>query len=570
MTRTAKYAEDQESLPATCNCIGYNGAQEGHRPRIISGVKRRNCSKIRVHDSGTTCAMEDPDGADGPDIMTSTEPQAQPDSTVQTKPKRVIARRLAISFALVSIVSVAMCGMLIALIGQVSGLVANMRTGETAIRESLVFATSIREQYIHQAHWIIEQDPHHLEHYQEWVEGLWRGGEKLQTLVPESERWRVTQVIEDSHALDEVFKDFLVPAMNRGDRTGVVKYHKQADELSQRATKQADFIARSVEQRMAMDHTSATQMTRVGLLTGATCVFLVLSLSVVFTIRLRRAVLNPLEVLSSAARRFGSGDFESRVGPVGEGELRAVATAFDRMAEELETREQQLIESERMAAIGQLAAGVAHEVNNPIQVIRGYLKTMTPDTPFDVLEEELRILDEEASACQRIAEDLVAFARAPELHRDHVEMERLLCESVRRFGETPGGSNRPVHLTAEPGEAVADAGRLRQVIRNLLINAAHFSEPDQPIEVTGQRVGEHGYDISISDTGPGIDPEDRGKIFEPFFTKRSGGSGLGLAVCMGIVRAHGGTISAENKPDRGATFHVRIPDSTVDSKGAQG
>ena len=491
-------------------------------------------------------------------------------SDAPPKPKRVIARRLAVSFALVSIVAVAMCGMLIALIGQVSGLVAHMQTNETAIRESLVFATSMREQYIHQAHWIIEQDPHHLEHYEEWVEGVQLGGRALEALVPERERWRVAQVLEDSRALDELFKDFIVPAVNRGDRTSVVKYHKQADELSQRATKQADFIARSVEQRMAMDHTSATLLTRAGLLTGATCVFLVLSLSVVFTVRLRRAVLNPLEVLSSAARRFGSGDFGSRVGPVGEGELRAVATAFDRMAEELEAREQRLIESERMAAIGQLAAGVDHEVNNPIQVIRGYLKTMTPDAPPNVLEEELRILDEEASACQRIAEDLVAFARAPELHRDQVEMERLLSESVRRFGETPGGSSQSVHLTAEPGEALADAGRLRQVIRNLLVNAAHFSEPDEPIEVTGRRAGEQGYEISISDTGPGIAPEDRGRIFEPFFTKRSGGSGLGLAVCMGIVRAHGGTISVENNPDRGATFRVRIPDSTIDSKGAQG
>jgi len=477
---------------------------------------------------------------------------------------------LAVSFALVSIVAVAMCGMLIALLGEVAGLVAHMQTGEMGIRESLAFATSVREQYIHQAHWIIEQDPHHLEHYEEWVEQVRHGGEVLEPLVPESERWRVAQVLEDSRALDDVFKGFLVPAMKRGDRAGVVKYHKQGDELSQRATKQADLIARSVEQTMAMDHTSATRMTRAGLLTGAICVFLVLSLSVVFTIRLRRAVLNPLEVLSSAARRFGSGDFESRVGPVGEGELRAVATAFDRMAEELEAREQQLIESERMAAIGQLAAGVAHEVNNPIQVIRGYLKTMTPDTPPDVLEEELQILDEEAAACQRIAEDLVAFARAPELRRDQVEMEQLLCESVRRFGETPGGSSQPVHLTAEPGEAMADAGRLRQVIRNLLANAAHFSELDQPIEVIGRRVGEQGYDISVSDTGPGIAAEDQGKIFEPFFTKRSGGSGLGLAVCMSIVHAHGGTISTENNPDRGTTFHVRIPNSTINSKGAQG
>jgi signal transduction histidine kinase len=476
-----------------------------------------------------------------------------------SKPKRVIARRLAISFALVSVVAVVMCGMLIAIIGQVAGLVANMQTDEVAIRESLILATAVREQYIHQAHWIIEQDPDHLEHYEEWVQQVRHGAEKLKPLVPDAERWRVEQVLKDSEALDDVFRDLLVPAINRGEKASVVQHHKQADELSQRATKQADFIAQSVEQRMAMDHTSATRAAQAGLLTGATCVLLVLGLSVVFTIRLRLAVLQPLEVLSAAARRFGSGDFSSRVGPVGEGELRAVSSAFDSMAEELQAREARLIETERMAAIGQLAAGVAHEINNPIQVIRGYLKTMGPDTPPEVLREELTILDEEASACQRIAEDLVAFARAPELRRDHIDMERLLGESVRRFGETSEGSDQPMHLAAEPGHAFADGGRLRQVIRNLLVNAACFSRADQPIEVVGRPWGADGYEVSVSDTGPGIAPEDRSRIFEPFFTTRAGGSGLGLSVCMSIVRAHGGTILVENNSPSGATFRVRIP-----------
>jgi signal transduction histidine kinase len=481
-------------------------------------------------------------------------------------PKRVIARRLALSFTLVSIVAVAMCGMFIATIGEVAELVADMQTKEAAIRESLVLATAVREQYIHQAHWIIEQDDRHLEHYEEWVDRVRHGAETLEPLVPDAERWRVEQVLSDSEALDDFFRDALVPAIKRGETTEVAQRHKKADELSQRATKQADLIARTVERDMAMDHTSATRAARIGLLTGATCVLLVLGLSVVFTIRLRRAVLEPLQVLSAQARRFGSGDFSSRVGPVGEGELRAVSTAFDTMAEELQVREAQLIETERMAAIGQLAAGVAHEVNNPIQVIRGYLKTMGPDTPPDVLGEELKILDEEAAACQRIAEDLVEFARVPELRRDHTDMERLLRESVRRFGETEEGSKQPVHLTLEPGHALADGGRLRQVVRNLLVNAASFSRPDQPIEMTGRPWGTKGYEIAVSDRGPGIAAEDRAKIFEPFFTKRSGGSGLGLSVCMSIARAHGGTIDVEDNREGGATFRLRIPGAETASQ----
>ncbi len=473
--------------------------------------------------------------------------------------KHVIARRLALSFALVAIVSVAMCGMLIAVIGDVAGLVADMRTKEAAIRESLALATAVREQYIHQAHWIIGGDRDHLAHYEEWLGRVRQGAATLTPLLPESERWRIDEVLQDSKSLHEVFRDRLVPAIERGDRTAVVRHHEEADQLSQRATEQADFIVRTVEREMAMDHASATRAARAGLLMGASCVLLVLGLSVLFTIRLRRAVLEPLQLLSAQARRFGSGDLTTRVGVIGEGELRAVSAAFDKMADELQAREAQLIETERMAAIGQLAAGVAHEVNNPIQVIRGYLKTMGPDTPADVLEEELRILDEEAAACQRIAEDLVAYARVPELHREYVDMEELLREAVRRFGETEEGAEQPVELTVEAGHLSADGGRLRQVIRNLLTNAASFSRAGQAIAVTGRRWGAGGYEIAVSDRGPGIAAEDRTKVFEPFFSKRAGGSGLGLSVCMGIAKAHGGTIDLETNPDGGVTFRVRIP-----------
>ncbi|MCZ6806171.1 MAG: hypothetical protein O7F08_04405, partial [Deltaproteobacteria bacterium] len=138
--------------------------------------------------------------------MQSKDIPTQHETSPPASPKRVIARRLAVSFALVSVVAVAMCGMLIAIIADVAGLVANMQTNEVAIRESLVLATAVREQYIHQAHWIIEQDPHHLEHYEEWVERVRRGTETLKPLVPDGERWRVTQVLNDSHALDEVFR----------------------------------------------------------------------------------------------------------------------------------------------------------------------------------------------------------------------------------------------------------------------------------------------------------------------------------------------------------------------------
>ena len=327
--------------------------------------------------------------------------------------QRLITRRVAAGFGLVSVVAIVMCGVLISLIAQVSGLVHGMQRDEAAIKASNTLATSIREQYIHQAHWIVEGDAH-LGHNSEIVERISQETTALAGLVPVSERERLARVADASKRLDEAFRE-LVRNPNSSDRAVLVKSHKTLESITSAATADADTIARSVEARMAMDHRSATRYTRLGLLVGGACVLLVLGVAAFFTIRLRRAVLKPLNELVRAANRFGTGDFASRVGEVGEGEFRDVAQAFDGMANELEERESQVIRSERMAAIGQLAAGVAHEINNPIAVIRGYLKTMGPETPVETLAEELAILDGRSrgvSADCRRSRCVLAFTRS--------------------------------------------------------------------------------------------------------------------------------------------------------------
>ena len=283
--------------------------------------------------------------------------------------------------------------------------------------------------------------------------------------------------------------------------------------------------------------------------------------------RLRKAVLKPLALIADSARRFGAGDFTVRVGAVGQGELQSVADAFDRMLDEISARERRVLASERMAAIGQLAAGVAHEINNPIGIIRGYLKTMGPESPADALRDELRILDEEAAACQRIAEDLLAYSRTPDLRLRLTAIDELLRESVRRFEEADARGRDRITVQAEPHTMAVDGGRIRQVLLNLLRNAAQVSPADTPIEVTGARRGE-AYEIEVADRGPGVKPEDCARIFEPFFSQRADGSGLGLAVCQGIVRAHGGAIDVEARPGGGAILRVLLPEGAAEREGA--
>jgi len=474
------------------------------------------------------------------------------------RPPRLIAREMAAGFGIISLVAVAMCGFLLVLINQVSGLVMGMREEETAIREGLGLATAVREQYIHIAHLMIEGDRSHIEHYREWHRRVREGLDRLSPYVPAEDRWRIAALEQKTDELDRCFSPSDAPGFERTDHAQVVAENRMIAGLAEEASTQADALARAVESRMAHSHVLATRATRIGLVGGGLGALVVIALSIGFTMRLRKAVLRPLAELTRAARRFGAGEFGARVGAVGRGELLALSEAFDRMAEELAERERRLVHNERMAAIGHLAAGVAHELNNPIGIIRGYLKTMGAKDDPETLEEELQILDEEAAHCQRIAEDLLAYARPLELRLERFRMKAFLEETLKRFRESSDGQSAHLDVTAEDVELTGDVTRLRQVVLNLVQNAVQVSPDEAPVNVRGRLSG-GSYAIEVADRGPGIPVGDQDRIFEPFYTKRKGGTGLGLSVCLGIVKAHGGTLTVDSREGAGAVFRVSLP-----------
>ncbi|MBK8009843.1 MAG: HAMP domain-containing protein [Deltaproteobacteria bacterium] len=472
---------------------------------------------------------------------------------------RFIARQMAFGFGAVSVVAVGMCAMLLSIIYDVSGLVESMRHDETSIRQGLSLATSVRELSIHIAHTVIEADDSHLDHYGDFRDRVRTQIQQLSSRVPAEERVRLEALGEKTQRMHHLLMESALPAAQRGDLEEVRKVHREIEALGEEAAEHADALAHVTTSQMAHAHVLATNSTRLGLLGGGLCAALIVILSIGFTLRLRAAVLKPLLSLTQAARRFGSGNFEERVGRVGRGELAALGDAFDHMADELARREARLVQSERMAAIGQLAAGVAHELNNPIGIIRGYLKTMSPEEDSETLRDELAILDEEAGHCQRIADDLLSYARTGELSIDRVHMAEFLQETTKRFQSGNGSTGTRVEVSAQDVIVEADGARLRQVVLNLLANADQASPPNAVVLLRGQLVGAQ-YQIEVEDTGPGVAREDRAHIFEPFFSKRRGGSGLGLAVCQGIVRAHGGTIDVVEKPAPGTIFRVCLPE----------
>ena len=274
------------------------------------------------------------------------------------------------------------------------------------------------------------------------------------------------------------------------------------------------------------------------------------------------------------------------------GELRRAYQALRRAHEDLKTTQQQLIHSEKMASLGRLVAGVAHELNNPISFVYGntvalkkyalrlarYLAAVHGDMPVDereALRAELRIdhmlddlpslIDGTVEGAERTRDIVDALKRFSATDRD----ERRAFDLVEVVGRAvqwvcKATANRfEVKLDLPPTiEVTGSPGQLQQVVMNLVQNAADATENarERRLEISGRVEGGIGV-IGFRDSGPGIPAENLHKLFDPFFTTKpvGRGTGLGLAISYGIVERHGGTLSAENHPKGGALFVLRLP-----------
>jgi signal transduction histidine kinase len=336
----------------------------------------------------------------------------------------------------------------------------------------------------------------------------------------------------------------------------------------------------------------ARQFVWVFALLGVLTLFLILAAAYLGAGQLSR----PLLALSRGARVIAGGNFEHRIRVVTNDEIETVADDFNRMANAMAERDRVILEheeklneyavgleemvelrtaklrdsqrllarSKKMAAVGKLAAGIAHEVNNPIGIILNRIETMLAERgdSDDTLREDLTVLARHAKRVGMTTEDLLRFARPRELSRHTVDL-RDSCRSVVALIR-PEYERRGVVLDFEsPEHAVAvvgDPDRLEQVVLNLLDNALDVSAHRQTVNLRLEAAGSHAR-IEIVDRGCGIAPEDLEQIFDPFYTTKEvgQGSGLGLTITNELVREHGGTIMVESTIGTGTTFAVEIP-----------
>jgi signal transduction histidine kinase len=303
----------------------------------------------------------------------------------------------------------------------------------------------------------------------------------------------------------------------------------------------------------------------------------------------RTSVAKPVMLLVGAARRFAAGDYSHRLTLTTRDEMGELAEAINRMMasfqrtraeldQQVQDRTNQVIRSEQLASVGFLAAGVAHEINNPLAAIamcaeslEGRLADLTADAPartaeWDVFRNYLDTIGKESFRCKQITEKLLDFSRMGDSQRRPTELRGLVddvVEMVRHLGKYK--QKEIDFLPGEPVIAEVDPQEMKQVLLNLVTNGLDSLDADGRVTVRVERVGSAARPqarIVVTDNGCGMTDEVKRHLFEPFFTRRRGGqgTGLGLSITYRIIEEHHGELTAHSEgPGAGSTFTVTLP-----------
>jgi signal transduction histidine kinase len=242
--------------------------------------------------------------------------------------------------------------------------------------------------------------------------------------------------------------------------------------------------------------------------------------------------------------------------------LRLISERVSGIVERLQQKERQALRAEQLAAVGQLAAGMAHELRNPLTamkfLVQGALGAADQEEPR-VSDRDLGILEEEITRLEQLIQSFLDFARPPTLEKRLLDVRPLVEQTLAFVSARAVVSSTRIELHApdEPVLAAVDPGQFRQVVLNLVLNALEASPAGGAIRVTLAQ-GDGMAELQVADRGPGLPPELGERIFDPFTTTRETGLGLGLSICKRIAEAHGGSITGANRPEGGAVFTLRL------------
>jgi two-component system NtrC family sensor kinase len=291
----------------------------------------------------------------------------------------------------------------------------------------------------------------------------------------------------------------------------------------------------------------------------------IVTLSILTVLFLIFNVNRPLKSIESGIHKIVEGDYQNIPAISSGDEFESLVTSLNHMINELKKRNDQLVQSEKMASLGTLTSGVAHELNNPLNNISTSVQILLEELGDADLDYQKELLTETEGQIQRardIVRALLEFSRKGSFSLKRVNFQEVVDGTLKLIkGEVPTN----VQLTVEVADDIQgemDPRRIEQVLINLILNGIQAMEDGGVLSIRArQESNEGGFCFEVSDTGNGIPPQDLSKIFDPFFTTKDvgKGSGLGLSVSHGIIDQHGGRIEVKSGVGRGTTFSVFLP-----------
>jgi len=316
-------------------------------------------------------------------------------------------------------------------------------------------------------------------------------------------------------------------------------------------------------------------MRRKALLILISIIVVGMALAVVLGYILANKIMHPVHQLIKASKQVSEGSLTPEIGPISKDEeMGVLQSTFKDMVEAVGRRsaeaENRLIQSEKQASIGRLAAGVAHEINNPLTGILTFTRILQRSKDIgEKSQSHLQKVAESTVRVRKIVKGLLDFSRQTELDQEPTDVNRLIRSVISAMDNQ--ALVKGVSITFNPGENLPmltlDRSQFQSVLLNMIINALDATEPGGNINIytasglSASDTGHKGVEITIADTGCGIPPEALDKLFDPFFTTKAvgQGTGLGLSVSYGIVQRHEGTIRVQSEVGTGTRFFIWLP-----------
>jgi two-component system NtrC family sensor kinase len=296
-----------------------------------------------------------------------------------------------------------------------------------------------------------------------------------------------------------------------------------------------------------------------------------MAIAFVISFYLGNTIIKRIRMLKEAAEAIAAGNLDYKLSPDKISGFDMLDEAFNYMSkslkdhdEKLHRAHQQLAKTEKLTALGGMAAGVAHEINNPLGGILLYSNLVLEDIPEDSpARENMEKIIYQTNRCKEIVQNLLDFARTPTGDMLPLKINNVIKTSLNLVKDQAmfHGIEIDTRLAENLPEVIGDKSRLEEVFVNLFINAADAMNGKGKLTITTMPGTNNSVKISVSDTGTGIDEEHLPHIFEPFFTTKEPGrgTGLGLSIAYGIIRKHNGAIDAESEPGKGTTFIIFLP-----------